>query len=96
MRISRAAALFTCSCIALTITACGQTATQQPNSRAFGTYLYGADGNMNNPFGAALEKQPGVLLGMKGTRRNAAVRGVPGPAQGGRSRADDFNYAGEA
>src|SRR5688572_27775963 len=97
MRISRAAALFTCSCVALTVTACGQAATQQPNSRDLGTYLYGADGNMNNPFGAALEKQPGVLLGMKGTRPATPLsEEFQGRLRAEDSGLTDFNYAGEA
>lgn len=97
MRISRAAALFTCSCVVLTITACGQAATQQPNSSEVGVYLYGADGNMSNPFGAALEKQPGVLLGMKGTRPATPLsEEFQARLRAQDSSLTDFNYAGEA
>jgi len=97
MRISRALALFTCSCVALTITACGQSATQQSNARALGTYLYGADGNMSNPFGAAFEKQPGVLLGMKGTRPATPLsEEFQARLRTEDASLTDFNYAGEA
>ena len=101
MRILRAAALFTCSCLALTITACGPTARPQPDARGFGAYLYGADGNMSNGFGEevdkALDKKPGVLLGMKGTRPATPLS----EEFQARLRAEDasltdFNYAGEA
>jgi ABC-type branched-subunit amino acid transport system substrate-binding protein len=97
MRISRATALFTCSCVAFTITACGQAATQQANGLNLGVYLYGADGNMSNPFGAAFEKQPGVLLGMKGTRP-ATPLSVEFQARlkAEDSSLTDFNYASEA
>jgi Periplasmic binding protein len=97
MRISRAAALFTWSCIAITITACGQAATDQPNAGALGTYLYGADGNMSNPFGAAFEKHPGVLLGMKGTRpATPLAEEFQVRLKAEDPSLTDFNYAGEA
>jgi branched-chain amino acid transport system substrate-binding protein len=97
MRISRAAALLTCSSLALAITACGQTATPQTNSKYLGAYLYGADGNMSNPFGAAFEKQPGVLLGMKGTRPATALsEEFQVRLKAEDPSLSDFNYAGEA
>jgi branched-chain amino acid transport system substrate-binding protein len=100
MRISRAAALFICSSLLFTVTACDQSATQTPSSRHIGAYLYGADANMSNPFGTALEKDlklPGILLGMKGTRPatplseefQARLKAVD-------PTLTDFNYAGEA
>jgi ABC-type branched-subunit amino acid transport system substrate-binding protein len=36
-------------------------------SDAYRVRLYGSDGNMGNPLGAALKDHPGVLAGMKGT-----------------------------
>lgn len=101
MRISRAAALFTCSCLALTITACGQTATPQPNANHLGVYLYGADGNMSNGFGEevdkALNKMPGVLLGMKGTRPATPLsEEFQARLKAEDPSLTDFNYAGES
>src|SRR5262245_46869393 len=94
MRISRAAALFTCLCVALTVTACGQAATQQPNSSVLGAYLYGADGNMNTPFGTAFWELSRGLLGMEGPRPGTAAAGeVQARPPGEGLSLTDFNFA---
>jgi ABC-type branched-subunit amino acid transport system substrate-binding protein len=97
MRISRATALLTCTATLFIITACGQPATQTPSSKYVGAYLYGADANMSNPFGAAFEKTPGVLLGMKGTRPAIALsEDFQARLKAEDPSIIDFNYAGEA
>lgn len=98
MRISRAAALFTCFSALISVTACGGSATQKPQAGYLGAYLYGADGNMSNPFGALFEKHPGVLAGMKGTRPMTAIsEDFKKRLQDTESsKLPDFNYAGEA
>ncbi|WP_117215315.1 ABC transporter substrate-binding protein [Allorhizocola rhizosphaerae] len=98
MRMSRALALFTSTSLLLAITACGDPNTDGANNRYLGAYLYGADGNMINPFGEKFDKHAGLLAGMKGTRPltplsddfKARVSAVP---PGGLT---DYNYAGEA
>lgn len=97
MRISRALALITCSSLFLSITGCGDPPTRADENKYEGAYLYGADGNTSNPFGALFEERPGVLAGMKGTRPatpitddfKARINAIdPG--------LKDYNYAGEA
>ena len=60
MRISRAVALVSCVFLLTAITGCGEPATDESENSYVGAYLYGADGNMSNPFGAQFEKHPGV------------------------------------
>lgn len=97
MRILRALALFTSTCLLSGVTACGGPVTKSADSRYAGAYLYGADGNMSNPFGALFDQHPGVLAGMKGTRPMTQI------GQDFKARIDavdrglkDYNYAGEA
>lgn len=97
MRISRAVALFSCVSILITVTGCGDPATDKPQSIYAGAYLYGADGNMSNPFGALFEKHPGVLAGMKGTRPMTAISDdFKARLMALDPKLPDYNYAGEA
>lgn len=97
MRISRAVALFSCVSILITVTGCGDPATDKPQSIYAGAYLYGADGNMSNPFGALFEKHPGVLAGMKGTRPMTAISDdFKARLLALDPKLPDYNYAGEA
>jgi ABC-type branched-subunit amino acid transport system substrate-binding protein len=86
------------SCVTLiAVTGCGGSATQRPQSIYEGAYLYGADGNMSNPFGALFEKYPGVLSGMKGTRPMTALSDdFKARLAAVDSHLPDYNYAGEA
>jgi branched-chain amino acid transport system substrate-binding protein len=97
MRLWRAIALFSSSLALITVTGCGGIATQRPPSAYEGAYLYGADGNMSNPFGALFEKYPGVLSGMKGTRPMTALSDdFKARLSTVTPNLPDYNYAGEA
>lgn len=97
MRISRAVALVSCVFVLTSVTGCGRSTTD--DSRSYlGAYLYGADGNMSNPFGLQFEKYPGLLAGMKGTRPATPISDdfkAKIQANEGKQM-PDFNYAGEA
>jgi ABC-type branched-subunit amino acid transport system substrate-binding protein len=98
MRISRAVALVSCVFLLTAVTGCGEPTTDESQGNYAGAYLYGADGNMSNPFGALFEKQPGLLAGMKGTRPMTPItEDFKARLQASEGRQmPDFNYAGEA
>lgn len=93
----RVSALVGTCLVLITVTGCGGSATQRPQNAYEGAYLYGADGNMSNPFGALFEKYPGVLSGMKGTRPMTALSDdFKARLATVDAKLPDYNYAGEA
>jgi len=97
MRLSRAIAHVSSWLTLIVVTGCGGSATHRSQTPHEGAYLYGADGNMSNPFGALFDKYPGVLSGMKGTRPMTALSDdFKARLAAVDSHLPDYNYAGEA
>jgi ABC-type branched-subunit amino acid transport system substrate-binding protein len=97
MRYSRAIAAFGCASLLFAASACSSSSADEQTSAYKGAYLYGADANMSNSFGARFDDLPGVLEGMKGTTPMmnlssefiARLRAVDPTLQ-------DYTYAAEA